>query len=80
MTYDNFTIKAQESILAGQRLAATLNQQHVDTTHLVRGIMDTDDNVSTFFVAKNECQHSFAKAKAERCHKNYPRVEGTEKQ
>jgi ATP-dependent Clp protease ATP-binding subunit ClpB len=34
MTYDNFTIKAQESILKAQQIAAGYNQQQVDTTHL----------------------------------------------
>ncbi len=80
MTYDNFTIKSQEAILAGQRLAASLNQQQVDTTHLVRGIMDTDDSVSTFLLEKMNVNIPSLKQKLNDVIKTYPRVEGTEKQ
>ncbi len=80
MTYDNFTIKSQEAILTGQRLAATLNQQQVDTTHLVRGIMDTDDNVSTFLLQKMNVNIPSLKQKLTDVIKTYPRVEGTDKQ
>ncbi len=80
MTYDNFTIKAQECILAGQRLAASLNQQQVDTVHLVRGIMDTDDNVSTFLLQRMNVNVPSLKEKLDQVIKTYPRVEGTEKQ
>ncbi|MBK7873536.1 MAG: AAA family ATPase [Saprospiraceae bacterium] len=80
MTYDNFTIKSQEAILAGQRLAATLSQQQVDTVHIVRGIMDTDDNVSTFLLQKMDVNVLQLKQKLDNVIKTYPRVEGTEKQ
>jgi ATP-dependent Clp protease ATP-binding subunit ClpB len=80
MTYDNFTIKAQECILAAQRLAASLNQQQVDTVHLVRGIMDTDDNVSTFLLQRMDVNVPSLKEKLDQVIKTYPRVEGTEKQ
>ncbi len=80
MTYENFTVKAQEAILAGQRLAASLNQQQVDTTHLVLGIMDTDENVATFLLQKMNVNVSSLKQKLHDVVKTYPRVEGTEKQ
>ena len=37
MTYDNFTIKAQEAILKAQQRAGKLEQQGVDTVHLMKG-------------------------------------------
>ncbi|MEM6965278.1 MAG: hypothetical protein AAF573_10965 [Bacteroidota bacterium] len=36
MTYDNFTIKAQECILKAQQIAGGNEQQLVDTTHLIK--------------------------------------------
>ena len=39
MTYDNFTIKAQEAIIKGQQQAKKLDQQQVDTVHLLRGCL-----------------------------------------
>ena len=52
MTYDNFTIKAQESILKAQQLAGDNNQQMVDTAHLLRGILVEDESVAGILLKK----------------------------
>ena len=52
MTYDNFTIKSQESILQAQRIAASIGQQQVDTPHLIRGILEIEENVAAFLLGK----------------------------
>ncbi len=80
MTYDNFTIKAQEAILAAQRLAANFDQQQVDTTHIIRGIMDTDENVATFMFQKVGIDAENMRKKLDDIIRTYPRVEGTDKQ
>ncbi|MFN7116815.1 MAG: ATP-dependent Clp protease ATP-binding subunit [Saprospiraceae bacterium] len=80
MTYDNFTIKAQEAILSAQRIAANFDQQQVDTTHLIRGIMDTDENVTTFILQKSNIDVSNLRKKLDDIIRTYPRVEGTDKQ
>ncbi|MEZ4935628.1 MAG: hypothetical protein R2788_26275 [Saprospiraceae bacterium] len=53
MTYDNFTLKAQDAIMKAQQVAAGLNQQNVGIYHLLRGILETDENVATFLLGKN---------------------------
>ena len=35
MTYDNFTLKAQDAIMKAQQVAAGLNQQNVGIPHLL---------------------------------------------
>jgi ATP-dependent Clp protease ATP-binding subunit ClpB len=45
MTYENFTVGAQDAILKGQRLAAGLNQEDVQTSHLLIGAMDAEDPI-----------------------------------
>lgn len=52
MTYDNFTIKAQEAILQAQQLAASYEQQSVDTAHLLKGMLAVDDSVTAFLLKK----------------------------
>ena len=52
MTYDNFTVNAQEAILKSQQLAGSLDQQGVDTVHLVKGIMETDLKLVEFLLNK----------------------------
>ena len=52
MTYDNFTIKAQEAILQAQQIAAGYEQQSVDSSHLLKGILNADDSVTDFLLKK----------------------------
>ncbi|HMQ61088.1 MAG TPA: ATP-dependent chaperone ClpB [Flavilitoribacter sp.] len=80
MTYDNFTIKAQEAIIKAQKIAAGLDQQQVDTIHLIRGILDIDEDVSTFILQKQGVDISGLKKELDNAIGDYPRVEGVEKQ
>ncbi len=80
MTYDNFTIKAQEAIYKGQQIAGSLEQQQVDTTHLLLAIIQTDDQLAEFLLNKMGINPATLKARLAEEVKKYPRVEGTEKQ
>lgn len=80
MTYDNFTTKAQEAILKAQQIAAGLDQQQVDTTHLMKGIIEIDENVANFLLQKVGVNMSALRLKLEDAVKAYPKVKGTEKQ
>jgi ATP-dependent Clp protease ATP-binding subunit ClpB len=80
MTYDNFTIKAQESILKAQQLAGGLEQQSVDTPHIIRGILDTDESVPNFLFSKMGVNTATLKVQLDEAVKGYPKVTGGEKQ
>ncbi len=80
MTYDNFTIKSQEAILKAQQLAATLGQQTVDTVHLIKGILDTDENVPKFLFQKVGVNMMELERRLAETIKTYPKITGNEKQ
>ena len=80
MTYDNFTTKSQESILKAQQIAAALNQQQVGTEHLIRGLLETDENVTSFLFNKMEVDLAELKIKLNNAIAAYPKVKGTDKQ
>lgn len=80
MTYDNFTIKAQDAIRRGQQIAAKLEQQQVGTPHLIQGIMETDEHVATFLFSKTDINISTLKIRLSKEVKAFPKVQGTEKQ
>ena len=80
MTYDNFTIKAQESILKAQQIAGGFNQQQVDSTHLVKGMLEADENVPNFLMQKQGVNIPQLKRQLDEAIATYPRVEGSEKQ
>ncbi len=52
MTYNDFTIKAQDAILQAQTLGKKRNHQSIDTYHVLLGIMEIDENISRFLFEK----------------------------
>lgn len=80
MTYDEFTVKTQEAILKAQQIAGSLDQQQVDTIHLIKGIYDTDDQVMKFLFQKTGANLNKVLEEVDRLMETYPRVEGAEKQ
>ena len=52
MTYDNFTIKSQELILRAQQLSGQLDQQSVDTVHLLKALFEIDEQLAEFLFGK----------------------------
>ncbi len=80
MTYDNFTIKSQECILKAQQIAGGHDQQMVDTPHLIKGILVTDENVPQFLLQKMGVNIPTLQMRLDEMIKSYPKVEGGEKQ
>jgi len=80
MTYDNFTINAQEAILAAQRLAAGLQQQTVDTPHLVKGILDASEDSAKFLFQKMGVSLPQLTKALDEAIQTYPKVSGSDKQ
>jgi ATP-dependent Clp protease ATP-binding subunit ClpB len=80
MTYDNFTVNAQEAILAGQRLAASLNQQTVDTVHLIKGILDANEDSAKFLFQKVGVSIPQLVKALDDAIAGYPKITGSDKQ
>ena len=80
MTYENFTIKAQDSIIKAQKIAADYDQQQVDTPHLIRGMFEADENVPNFLMQKQGVNIPQLKRLLDEALATYPKVEGVDKQ
>jgi len=80
MTYDNFTIKAQEAILKSQQLAGKLEQQGVDTVHLIKGIIETDPKLVEFIFNKIGINLPILKRDLNKAIETYPKVSNIDKQ
>lgn len=52
MNLNNFTIKSQQAIQAAGELAAGQNQQAIETAHLLKALMMTDENIVNFLFGK----------------------------
>jgi len=80
MTYDNFTIKAQESILKAQQIAGQLDQQSVDTAHVIKGIFEVDEKLPEFIFQKMGINIIQLKKEINKAIERLPKVEGSQKQ
>lgn len=80
MTYENFTVNAQEAILKSQQLAGSLDQQGVDTIHLIKGIIETDEKLAEFLLSKMGVNLPMLKRDLNVELEKYPKVQGGDKQ
>ncbi|MEO6758127.1 MAG: ATP-dependent chaperone ClpB [Saprospiraceae bacterium] len=80
MTYDNFTIKAQEAILQAQQIAAGYEQQSVDTGHLLKGMLQVDDSVTDFLLKKAGVNPTQFNEALDKLVWETPKVQGADKQ
>jgi ATP-dependent Clp protease ATP-binding subunit ClpB len=76
MTYDNFTIKAQEAIMKAQTIAGENSQQMVDTAHLLKGLLAEEDNATGFLLKKTGINLPSLEAELEGIVQSYPKVQG----
>jgi len=52
MNFNNFTIKSQEAIQEAQQIAIASEQQSIEPAHLLKGMMEVDENVIPFILKK----------------------------
>ena len=80
MTLDNFTIKAQDAIIKAQQLASDNSQQTVDTSHILKGLIETDESVINYLFNKASVDLLQIKADNEKLINLIPKVQGGDKQ
>lgn len=80
MTYDNFTLKAQELILRAQQIAGGLDQQSVDTVHLLRALFEIDEQLAQFLFKKMDMNLIQFRKEVNKAIELFPKVEGGDKQ
>lgn len=80
MTFDNFTNKAQEAILKAQQIAGANEQQNVDTPHLLKGLLETEDTIAEHLLTQAKVDTKALTEKLTAMIKQYPKVSGTDKQ
>ena len=52
MNFNNFTLKAQESVQQAVNIASTAGQQAVECAHLLKGIMSEAESITEFLLGK----------------------------
>jgi ATP-dependent Clp protease ATP-binding subunit ClpB len=76
MNFDKFTIKSQEALQKSAEIATSLQQQAIEPGHLLKAILATDENVSSYLYKKLNINSTILESKLEEIVNSYPKVSG----
>lgn len=76
MNLDKFTIKSQEAIQEAQQLAAGMEQQSIETGHLLKGMLEVDEHVLPFIFKKSNTSMDAIASGVDGLMRSYPKVSG----
>jgi len=76
MNLKQFTTKAQESVQEAVQLANMHGHQSIEPAHLLKGILDTDDNVTPFLFKKLQINGVMAEKALDKMIESFPKVSG----
>ncbi len=76
MNFEKFTIKSQESLQKAAEIAAAKQQQAIEPGHLLKAILETDENVSNYLFKKLNINATILDTKLEEVLDSYPKASG----
>ncbi|GAB3529378.1 ATP-dependent chaperone ClpB [Pontibacter brevis] len=76
MNFNNYTIKAQEAIQKATEIAGGNQQQAIETGHILKAILATDENVTNFLLQKLNINGNILNSKLDEIVAGYPKVTG----
>ncbi len=76
MNFEKFTIKSQEALQKSAEIALAHQQQAIETGHLLKAILDTDENVTSYLMKKLNVNRNLLDTKVTEVLNSYPRISG----
>jgi len=76
MNFDKFTIKSQEALQKAAEIASAQKQQAIEPGHVLKAILETDENVSNYLFKKLNINSTILETKLEEIVNSYPKVSG----
>ncbi len=77
MNFNQFTTKSQEAVQEAQQLAITNGQQAVETAHLLKAILEVDENVAPFLLKRLNVNLVTLNQRIDQAINSYPKVSGS---
>jgi ATP-dependent Clp protease ATP-binding subunit ClpB len=78
MNFNNFTLKAQDAVQKARELAAAFQNQSIETTHLLKGILSVDENVIPYLLKKLNVNPDIVGKALDKMVESLPKVSGGE--
>ncbi|MCQ4038494.1 ATP-dependent chaperone ClpB [Riemerella anatipestifer] len=76
MNLNQFTVKSQEVIQKAQQLAMAFGHQSIEPQHILEGIFESDDTISSFLLKKSEADATLIRERNRQNLETLPKVEG----
>ncbi|MGQ2983781.1 ATP-dependent chaperone ClpB [Flavobacterium sp.] len=76
MNFANFTIKSQEAIQRAQQIAQSFGHQQIENEHIVKAILEVDENVTPFLLKKLNVNLPIFQQVLDRVIDGFPKVSG----
>jgi ATP-dependent Clp protease ATP-binding subunit ClpB len=76
MNLSNLTIKSQEVMQRAQQLAMERSHQAIEPAHLLKGILEIDENVTPFIFKKSGINYNAVRQAVDAVVESYPKVSG----
>ena len=78
MNFANFTIKSQEAIQRAQQIAQSFGHQQIENEHIVKAILEVDENVTPFLLKKLNVNLQLFNQILDSTLQSFPKVQGGE--
>ncbi len=76
MNFEKFTIKSQEALQKSAEIATSNQQQVIEPGHLLKAILETDENVSNYLFKKLNINSTILETKLNEILNSYPKASG----
>ncbi|MBK7309809.1 MAG: ATP-dependent chaperone ClpB [Sphingobacteriaceae bacterium] len=76
MNLNNFTIRSQEAVQKAMHLSTLNGNQAIETGHILKGILEVDENVTPFILKKLNINPETFERTVDSIIKSYPKVSG----
>ncbi|WP_185851538.1 ATP-dependent chaperone ClpB [Blattabacterium cuenoti] len=74
MNSNKFTIKSQNIIQKAQQIALKNNQQSIENAHILKSLLEKEDNIISFILEKLNINHKILMIGVDRIISTYPRI------
>jgi len=76
MNFDKFTIKSQEALQKSAEIAIAHQHQAIEPAHLLKALLETDENVSAYLFKKLNITQALLETKLQEIIATFPKVTG----
>jgi ATP-dependent Clp protease ATP-binding subunit ClpB len=78
MNFNEYTVKSQEAVQKAQQIAQGFQHPQIEVTHILKGILEVDENVLPFLLKKLNVNTNVFKQTIDSMLNSFPKVSNTE--